>query len=178
MNILCIFIDLSKAFDTVNHDILLKKLKCYGIGGTTLAWFKSYLSNRKQYIPSNSLPKEYCNILCGVPQGSILGPLLFLIYVNDLCHASSILMEIMFADDTNLFLSHKNIDILFQMMQKELQNISTWFKANKLSLNVNKTKWSLFHPSSKKRFIPDTLPALTVDNNSIKRESVTKFLGV
>ena len=87
-------------------------------------------------------------------------------------------MEVMFADDTNLFLSHKNIDTLFAVMNVELENVSTWFKSNKLSLNVDKTKWSLFHPLSKRQFLPQTLPNLLIEDIYIKREHVTKFLGV
>ena len=145
-----VFIDLSKAFDTVDHQILLKKLHYYGIDGTALEWFKSYLSNRKQYISTQEISESYLDIICSVPQGSILGPLLSLIYVNDLFKASNLFMEVMFADDTNLFLSHKNIDTLFAIMNVELENVSTWFKSNKLSLNVDKTKWSLYHPLSKR----------------------------
>ena len=145
-----VFIDLSKAFDTVDHQILIKKLQYYGIDGTALEWFKSYLSNRKQYISTQEISESCLDIICGVPQGSILGPLLFLIHVNDLFKVSNRLMEVMFADDKNLFLSHKNIDTRFAIMNVELENISTWFKSNKLSLNVDKTKWSLFHPLSKR----------------------------
>ena len=170
--------DLSKAFDTVDHQILIKKLQYYGIDGTALEWFKSYFSNRKQYISSQDISESCLDIICGVPQGSILGPLLFLIYLNDLFKASNPLMEVMFADDTNLFLSHKNIDTLFAIMNVELENVSTWFKSNKLSLNVDKTKWSLFHPLSKRQFLPQTLPNLLIEDIHIKREHVTKFLGV
>ena len=108
-----IFIDLSKAFDTVDHTIMLDKLNTYGIKGRTLNWFKSYLNGRVQYVNLGDRGKtDELLIKCGVPQGSILGPLLFLIYVNDLFNASDILNPIMFADDTNLLYSHKNIQTL------------------------------------------------------------------
>ena len=87
-------------------------------------------------------------------------------------------MEVMFADDANLLISHKNIDTLFAIMNVELENVSTWFKSNKLSLNVNKTKWSLFHPISKRQFLPQTLPIILTENIHIKREYIRKFLGV
>ena len=173
-----VFIDLPKAFHTVDHQILIKKLQYYGIECTALEWFKSYLSNRKQYISSQDISESCLDIIRGVPQGSILGSLLFLIYVNDLFKASNRLMEVMFSDDTNFFLSHKNIDTLFAIKNVGLENVSTWFKPNKLSLNVDKTKRSLFHPLSKRQFLPQTLSNLLVGDTLIKREHVTKFLGV
>ena len=115
-----IFIDLSKAFDTVDHHILLQKLKSYRIRNTYYDWFKSYLSNRKQFIVLNDKSTLQVAIKCGVPQGSILGPLLFLLYVNDLPKAYNRLTSIMFADDTNLFLSHRNHKTLFQTANREL----------------------------------------------------------
>ena len=173
-----VFIDLSKAFDTVDHEILIKKIERYGINGNILKILKSYLKNRKQYVFYDSTTKDFLSITCGVPQGSILGPLLFLIYVNDLSRASSLLTEIMFADDTNLFMSNSNIKQLFSDMNIELAKVSTWFKANRLSLNVDKTKWTLFHSSSRKRFIPEVLPNIVIDELVIEREEITKFLGV
>ena len=139
-----VFIDLSKAFDTVNHKILITKLKNYGIRNKNLKWFISYLSNRKQFISCDEQHTDMANITCGVPQGSILGSLLFLIYVNDLYKASKILNPIMFADDTNLFFSSYDIKTLFHIVNQELINIHEWFKANKLSLNSSKTKYVFF----------------------------------
>ena len=103
-----IFIDLSKAFDTVDHKILTKKLELYGIKVSNLGWFESYLSNRKQFIKYGDKQTNIETITCGIPQGSILGSLLFLIFVNDLHRVTKYLDPIMFADDTNLFYSHKN----------------------------------------------------------------------
>ena len=171
-----IFIDLSKAFDTVNHNILLRKLSFYGIRNSNLKWFHSYLSNRKQYISTDQGNTEMETIICGVPQGSILGPLLFLIFVNDLNKSTS-LDPIMFADDTNLFYSNENIDTLFETVNKELVNINVWFQANKLSLNIKKTKFVLFH-KPRERNIPKDLPILKINDVELKRENSLKFLGV
>ena len=107
-----VFIDLAKAFDTVNHKILLCKLEHYGIRAVTLSWFRSYLTNRKQYVVIDKYNSDCAQITCGVPQGSILGPLLFLVCINDLNYASKILQTIMFADDTNLFLTGKSLHAL------------------------------------------------------------------
>ena len=171
-----VFIDLSKAFDTVDHSILLKKLSYYGVRNNNLKWFTSYLSNRKQYISTDEYNTEMETISCGVPQGSILGPLLFLIFVNDFPQ-STLLDPIMFADDTNLFYSNKNIISLFEVVNKELVNI-VWFQANKLSLNANKTKYVFFHKPRKKKNIPLNLPILKINQIEIKREQALKFLGV
>ena len=105
--------DLSKAFHTVDHAILIKKLDHHGVKGKNLLWFKSYLNNRRQFIIHNNSNTSFANISCGVPQGSIMGPLLFLLYVNDLPNASSVLDPIIYADDTNLFCSNNDIETLF-----------------------------------------------------------------
>ena len=116
-----VFIGLSKDFHTVDHSIPLRKLEFYGITGRNCAWIKGYLSNRLQYIQVDENCRiEYCVVKCGVPQGSILGPLLFLLYANDLKNASFVLDPIMFADDTKLFYTHLNIQKLFSMMNEEL----------------------------------------------------------
>ena len=177
-----IFVDLSKAFDTVDHSILLKKLEHYGIKGRNLSWFQSYLSNRKQYIEYKQENKtsntELSNIICGVPQGSILGPLLFIIYVNDLCQTPEFLKPIMFADDTNLFCKSKTVKTLFLKANIELQKISEWFQANKLSLNEDKTRFTLFHKLQDRDNLPLQPPVLKTNNYKIERSSSIKFLGV
>ena len=132
-----VFIDLSKALDTVDHSILQKKLKLYGIIDKNLAWFESYLSNRKQFIQIGENSKaDLKYVTCDIPKGSILGPLLFLVYVNNLPNASYFLDPIIFADDTNLFFNHMGIKHLFSVVNNELVNIKDWFTAKKLSLNL------------------------------------------
>ena len=130
----------------------------YCIRGLNLAWICSYLASRKQYISlGHDLKTSTQNILCGVPQGSILGPLLFLLYVNDLPN-SSVLKPIMFADHTNLFFEHTDLRILFSMVNDKRKKIYEWFNANKVSLNADKTKYSLFHNPSKTNDLPLFFP--------------------
>jgi len=128
-----IFVDLSKAFDTINHNILFAKLEHYGFRGLVLKWFVDYLTNRKQYVIFNHGTSSLLDIVCGVPQGSILGPLLFIIYVNDIINCSETLSFILFADDTNLFYSTKDVHDLMNTVNSELSKLYNWFCSNKLS---------------------------------------------
>ena len=171
-----IFIDLAKAFDVLDHNILLSKLEHYGIRGICLEWFKSYLSNRKQCVVIKDNSSTLKDISHGVPQGSILGPLLFILYVNDIVHCSSTLAFILFADDTNLFYSNPDINVLFQIVNLELSKLDQWFKANKLSLNVKKSSYMLFGS----KHVPNVWNNLflTIDGNELTKVESIKFLGI
>ena len=140
-------------------------------------WLGSEVIFSKENNENSNNIKYLFEVDCGVPQGSILGLLLHLIYVNDFYLASK-LKNVMFGDDTNFSLSDGNISELFQQMKKKLKSVSTWFKVNKLSINIDKTKWTIFYPTSKKRFPPTKFPELFVDGITLERETVTKFLGV
>ena len=123
-----VFIDLKKAFDTVNHKILIEKFKYYGIRGVASQFLESYLSNRLQFVQFKNGKSVKRNILCGVPQGSILGPLLFILYINDMYKVSDLLHFIFFADDTNIFYLDKDPVKLINTINTELDKLSMWFK--------------------------------------------------
>ena len=171
---LCVFLDLQKAFDMVDHNILLEKLQFYGIRGTPLKILESFLHNRKQYVYVNGTPSHFSDIIRGVPQGSVLSGLLFLLFINDIVNCSNIVHFNLFADDTSIYLQEKNIDDLYQIMNRELIKVNVWLCANKLSLNVEKTIYLLF--CGKKR-IRET-PPLFMFNSEIERKENTKFLGI
>ena len=133
-----IFLDLRKTYDTIYHTILIKKLEKYGIRGLQL--LASYLTDRQQYTIVNQYKSKSRDVICGIPQGSTLGPLLFNIYINDLPLASNSTIHL-FADDTNLTLSHSNVSTLQQNFDDELVNVNNWLKVNKSSINFNKTEF-------------------------------------
>ena len=162
--------DLAKAFDTVNHKILLNKLEQYGLRGVANDLMKSYLTNRKQFISGNGFSSSLLGINIGVPQGSVLGPILFLIYINDLSSCSNFVTTL-YADDSVLTLSHKNIYCLQNILNCELPKINSWLKSNQLSLNVDKTHFLLF--TKRKHEI-----AVEINGSKIKQTDCVKYLGV
>ena len=169
-----IFLDFSKAFDTVNFQILFKKLEHYGIRGTALIWIVSYLTNRQQYVHVLQSKSEQLQVTTGVPQGSILGPLLFLIYINDLSQISNKFYPLLYADDCSLFLCGTTPNELISRANLEMKNIFPWLCANKLSLNINKSKYMLFYKRILK-FRPTI--DLLINNQPIDHVLEFKFLG-
>ena len=153
-----IYMDLSKAFDTIDHNILIQKLKYYGLNGISLSLIKNYLSNRTQYVEIKDTKSSSLPIMTGVPQGSILGPLLFSIYINDISCSSDLFDFINYADDTTLYATLKNGKHVRYApteteMNKKLANINIWLKLNKLSLNISKTKCMIFHKPQKSLYL-------------------------
>ena len=160
---------------------MLNKLSHYGIQNTNLKWFKSYLSNRKQYVEIDGIRSQVRDISMGVPQGSILGPLLFIIYMNDINKASEIFNVILYADDTSLgsYLNafHLGRETISTCINKELEKINTWLMSNKLSLNVEKTKYIIFrYPQSRNRNIPKLY--LHINGKPIEQVQYFDFLGI
>ena len=162
-----IFLDFSKAFDTVNHNILIEKLDYYDIRGVTKDSFISYLTNRYQYVSLGQTESELQPVSRGVPQSSVLGPLLFLIYVNDFSNCSEILDFHLFADE------HKNLKVLESKVNNELVYVHTWLSANKLSLNINKSNFVILYPPQRK--LPFHV-ALSLNGINLNQEYSIKYL--
>jgi hypothetical protein len=170
-----LFLDLSKAFDTVNHSIIIRKLEYYGIRGVVKDWFCSYLTDRAQYVSISDTSSDLMTITCGVPQGSVLGPLLFLLYINDFGNSATVLDFNLFADDSNLFYLHKSLQCLETDLNNQLYNVNEWLCANKLSLNIEKSNFVIFHPPQKKISYPINLK---INNKILEEKTSIKYLGV
>ena len=170
-----LLLDLQKAFDTVDHDILCKKLESIGV--LSVDWFRSYLTSRKQFVHINNISSDPGFVTCGVPQGSILGPLLFLIYVNDMeTSIDSDCKLILYADDSAIFYAHKDPHIISRKLGSVLDKCSTWLVNNKLSLHLGKTECILFGPKRKLSGFKDL--SIVCNNHVIKSADHVKYLGV
>jgi hypothetical protein len=171
--VLSVFLDFSKAFDTVNHSILLNKMCKLGIRGLAQDWFHSYLTDRSHYVSIGGEDSVCLTANIGVPQGSVLGPILFLLYINDMCASSDLLNFVHFADDTTVFIAGSDPDILVDTVNAELAKVDIWLQANRLSLNVNKTSFMLFlGPKT------DLKDNVCIRNTPLDRVRASKFLGI
>jgi len=170
-----VFVDLQKAFDTVDHDILLHKLNHYGVRGVENNWFKSYLYERRQFVCINGVKSEEVVMHYGVPQGSVLGPLLFLIYINDLNKALKYCKTIHFADDTSLLLKNQSLKKMKKYLNLDLSNLSNWLNANKISLNASKTELLIFrHPNKKMNYNLK----VKLNGKLLRPSNYVKYLGM
>ena len=172
---LLLLIDFSKAFDMVEHSILLQKLERYGIRGAALKWFESYLSNREQFVSVNGVDSTKKVIKFGVPQGSILGPLLFVIYINDMPKICNLAKFILYADDANIILRGNSMYEIEQQLSELIPALTNWVTSNGLKLNLKKTNYMLF---SKRKIVTTHDFLLIINGTYIEQKSECRFLGV
>ena len=172
-----IFLDLKKAFDTVDHAILLKKLSDYGVQGQTASWFKSYLKDRQQFCVVNGFSSAKSRIVCGVPQGSLLGPLLFLIYINDLPNCLDYSIGRSFADDTNLTFSAVDLSILQTEMSNDLNIIFNWLSSNELTWNILKPDFMVIGSRQRIATFAGNI-SLSVNGFTSQQVETTRCLGL
>jgi hypothetical protein len=171
-------LDLKKAFDTVNHNILLDKLKLYGVSKYVTNWFNSYLSNRTQFTCVDGISSDLKDILCGLPQGSIDGPLGFLIYINDLPKLVSHSKVSMYADDTALYYASSSVDDIVKCMNEDLVSVNNWLKCNKLSLNVDKSEFMFIASRQRLATLDNLNLTVQINGENIRKVDKCKHLGV
>ena len=174
--VLGVFIDLAKAFDSLDRRILLAKLARYGIGEVSLRWMESYFSGRQQFVQYNGVTSSMLPVDYGVPQGSIVGPMLFVIFINDIVRCSDVLNFILYADDTNVFIKSSDVERSVETMNEELKKLCNWMTANRLTLNMSKLHYVLFHRRG--HSVGSPTGNIYVDGVTVERESSTKFLGL
>lgn len=170
-----LFLDFRKAFDSVCHKILLRKLQFYGIRGSALNLIQSYLSSRVQFTMINDIPSSHGLIRTGVPQGSILGPILFLVHINDIVNILPSSETVLYADDTNIFFHDASLQAIECRANLWLENLTLWLRANRLELNITKTKYVIFRAKNK---VIDNEPIILYNSNILQRVQSIKFLGV
>ncbi len=170
------FLDLKKAFNTVDAETLLFKLKCLGINNTEQAWFLNYLLDRVQCVSFSGATSQECYVSCGVPQGSILGPLLFVIYINDFTKSINLCKVVLHADDTIVLFAHKDPDIKKHTLETDLESAQHWFNCNKLNLNVSKCKWMMFGTIQRLRHAKAT--DLFIGGNPLEKVQNYKYLSM
>ena len=171
-----VMIDLSRAFDSIDHSLLLAKLSAYGVCGTELTWFTSYLNNRKQRVVLSGIASEWGSVTNGVPQGSILGPLLFIIFVNDLPDVVEHCTVNLYADDTAIYVSDEDPGTVGFELEQDLQRVANWISTNGLRMNISKTQLMVLS-SRKKQWLADSVH-VNMGEGELLRQDLVKYLGV
>ena len=169
-------IDLSKAFDTINHNLLIEKLDAYGIHGVELSWFSSYLSERRQRVLLDGVHSEWTGLTKGVPRRSILGPMLFLLFVNDLSDVVQHCTVNLYADDAAIYSTDKNPVVLWVRMEKDLESVANWIRMNGLKMNVAKTQLMVLTRKGKYQMADDV--EVKIGDSCLEKQNCVSYLGV
>ena len=175
-DVAAVMIDLSKAFDTVNHDLLADKLAAYRICGGELRWFKDYLSNRRQHVIVNGAESDWNDVTKGVLQATILHPLLFVLFMDDLLDVVQDCSIRLYADNIMLYVSHRDLAKLSKIIERDLYNISRWITSNSLKMNVVKTQLMVLNRKSKDKKVEQI--QVSIDGTELNKQSSVKYLGV